>query len=230
MIKRSEKKQFTLSSILNKISKALNTTKDPIFHYKQKYGTVPPWILFKSIYFSDIVNFINLFKPAQRTRLIEKLYDINNLKVENDELPKLMMDSLFICLEYRNLAAHGGRIYNYECKSKLRFADEHSINLYGISELFFALNALKYTAPYNNLSNILSYQITRHCKMYPEDITYLGQLLNMDIQAERIVWMTKGSSKFHSDPHCSGIKNPIELSFAEAEKNGLTPCRRCCKQ
>lgn len=227
--KKKHKKQFTLSSILTKMKNTLNTTKDPISHYMQKYAIVPPWILFKSIYFSDIVNFINLFKPAQREMLIKKLYNTDELKVSADELPKLMIDSLFICLEYRNLAAHGGRIYNHTCKSRLRFAEDHGIPLYGISELFFVLTALRYSAPLDNLNSVLSYQINRHCGLYPEDTTYLAQLLNLDISAEKIVWTTKNSSKYHLDPHCSGIKNAIELPFTEAEKQGLIPCKKCCK-
>lgn len=227
--KKKRKQRFTLSAILGKLTNTLSTTKDPIYHYSQKYNSVPPWILFKSIYLSDIVNFINFFKPPQQVMLVNKLYEPSDLKIPTSELSKLLMDSLFICLEYRNLAAHGGRIYNYTCSSRLRFVEENSKNISGLSKLFFALNIFKYSAPFDNLHNVLSYQISRHCGMYPEDITYLGQLMNMNIITKKVVWTTKGSKKFHSDPHCSGIKNAIQISLEDAENQELFPCKKCYK-
>ena len=41
------------------MNKTLDTDKDPIHHYNSEHGIVPPWILFKNIYFSTIINFIN---------------------------------------------------------------------------------------------------------------------------------------------------------------------------
>ena len=55
--KKKRKQRFTLPAILDTLKKTLNTDKNPIAHYSQKYGVVPPWILFKSVYFSTIVKF-----------------------------------------------------------------------------------------------------------------------------------------------------------------------------
>lgn len=41
------------------------------------------------------------------------------------------------------------------------------------------------------------------------------------------VWVSKTGSKYHSDPSCSGMKDPSQLSRAEAESQGYTPCKRC---
>lgn len=35
-------------------------------------------------------------------------------------------------------------------------------------------------------------------------------------------------SKYHSDPYCSSMKNPIAMTKAEAESSGYVPCQRCC--
>lgn len=35
-------------------------------------------------------------------------------------------------------------------------------------------------------------------------------------------------SKYHCDPSCSNIQDPVELTLAEAEAQGYTPCKRCC--
>lgn len=63
--KKKRKKRFTLPGILDTLKKTLDTDKNPISHYAEKYGNVPPWILFKSIYFSTIINFIDLFKKRR---------------------------------------------------------------------------------------------------------------------------------------------------------------------
>ncbi len=228
--KKKRKQRFSLPAILDKLKGALNTDKDPIAHYSQKYGAVPPWILFKSIYFSTIVNFINLFKPEEQLALAEKLYDADALNIHGNSLVSLMLDTLFICIEYRNLAAHGGRTYNHECKSRLRLSMESNNRIHGFSQLLFLLNMLKYQLPFKHLSKSLNHQLNRHCSMYPEDITYLGQILNVNIVQRTPVWVASKSNRYHMDRHCCGIKNPIELELADAQKQGLHPCKKCCHE
>ena len=63
--------------------------------------------------------------------------------------------------------------------------------------------------------------------MFPEDVTYLGSILDMDIEAHHIVWITKKSTLYHNNPHCSGMKFPIETEFDTAINLGYNPCRRC---
>lgn len=36
-------------------------------------------------------------------------------------------------------------------------------------------------------------------------------------------------SKYHRDPSCSNIQDPVELTVADAEAQGYTPCKRCCE-
>lgn len=225
--KKKRKYRFSLPAILEVMRKTLDTDKDPISHYSQKYDTVP-LILFKSIYFSTIVNFINLFRPKEQIQMTTKLYDIEKLNINQETLTFLMMDTLFICLEYRNLAAHGGRIYNYNSNSRLRFADTNNINAHGFSQLLFLLNMFTYQEPYKYLDQALTQQLNRHCSRYPEDITYLGQILNIDITQRESVWVTPKSSKYHADRHCSGIKNAFEIDLTEAQKRGMSPCKKCC--
>ena len=66
--KRKRKYRFTLKGILDTLKATLDTDKDPIHHYKTEHGIVPPWILFKSVYFSTMVNYIDQFKIAQKMK------------------------------------------------------------------------------------------------------------------------------------------------------------------
>ena len=118
--KSKRKHRFSLPGILDTMKKSLDTDKEPINHYMQTYGSVPPWILFKSVYFSTITNFIDLFKFPEQKKMIERLYPNDEYNLSPNALVKLMMDTLYICMDYRNISAHGGRIYNYNSDRRLR--------------------------------------------------------------------------------------------------------------
>ena len=183
--KSKRKRRFSLDGILETMQKTLKTDKNPIFHYSSVHGIVPPWILFKSIYFSS--------------------------------------------LEYRNLAAHGGRIYNYECKNKLRVIQNTNSNFHGFSLLLLLLSFFKYSSPFEILNDALTKELNRHCNLFPEDITYLGQILNVNITISNNVWVTGRSKKYHRDKHCSGILNAKSIDVKAAETQSYTPCKKCCK-
>lgn len=225
------KEQFTLRSILNKLKSTAQSDKDPIKHYRLKYDTVPPWILFKSIYFSTIINFINLFKTTEQLAVAERLYDNNKLALSSSSLRKLMMDTLFLCQEYRNLSAHGGRTYNYEHYSNIRTSEIFPTNAYintsGFNGLLYLLSLFKYKFPYYNLKKSLEYGINKHCSIFPQDITYLGQILNINFDFKTFVYITQNSKKYHNNQYCSGIKNAKKIEYNEAVSNGYIPCKKC---
>ena len=231
--KRKRIDRFTLSGILKTMRKALDTDKDPIHHYNEEHGIVPPWILFKSIYFSTIINFIDQFKIAEQNKLIHKLYDTDSISLEEPNLRMLMMDTLYICLGYRNMAAHGSRIYNYNCPNALRipeiFGNSFSLKISGFGQLLFVLSLLNYQSPFIGLQDILNEEVNRHCSNYPQDVTYLGQILNLDIVPQAIVYVSDSSNKYHTNPHCSGIKDAYSLELEDARNQGYIPCQRCCQ-
>lgn len=231
--KRKRKPRFSLTNILDTMKATIDTDKEPIHHYKAKYGTVPPWILFKSIYFSTMTNFIDQFKPAQQKLMVSYLYDAQELKLSDDALCKLMMDTLFICIDYRNMSAHGGRIYNYKSKSRLRieeiFGKNRKINVSGLSKLLFLLSLFQYQNPYTRLRQTLESELNRHCNAYPEDVTYLGQILNVNITQQKLVWVSPKSNKYHLDRHCSGMNNAQEMNEIDAKASNYIPCQRCYK-
>lgn len=44
---------------------------------------------------------------------------------------------------------------------------------------------------------------------------------------EQMVWIPQSGSKYHSNPSCSGMDNPTQVTKSEAENRGYTPCQRC---
>ena len=45
-----------------------------------------------------------------------------------------------------------------------------------------------------------------------------------------LVWVpVKGGTKYHSNPNCSGMDNPIQVTLETAKKNNYSPCKKCYK-
>lgn len=44
---------------------------------------------------------------------------------------------------------------------------------------------------------------------------------------DTMVWIPKTGSKYHSDPECSNMKDPTQVSLSQAESMGYTPCKKC---
>lgn len=219
------------------MEETLKTDKDPIHHYMKEHGIVPPWILFKSVYFGTIVNFIDQFKDNERSAMARKLFDDNILSnLDDAHSMKLMMNILFMANEYRNVAAHGGRIYNYECKNKLRI-DEIFVNahddaeerLSGFIQLLILLRMLKYKTPFERLNTTLGNEVNRHCKQYPQDLDYLRKVTNAPFTARHFVYISGASTIFHTDQHCSGMKAAQKIEYNEALERSFIPCKKCAK-
>lgn len=231
--KRKRKHRFSLAGVLETLNNTLATDKNPIHHYQESHGIVPPWILFKSIYFSTLSNYIDQFKGPQKDELVSKLYDLSTLSLPKSSCRLLMMDTLFICQEYRNLAAHGGRIYNHVCSHTLRTEEIFGTNLdkelTGFSQLLFLLNLLNYENPYYHLYTVLDRELNRHCANYPQDVTYLAQILSIDIEPREVAWISNNSNKYHASPHCSGLTNSRKIEIKDAINQGFQPCKRCYK-
>lgn len=46
-------------------------------------------------------------------------------------------------------------------------------------------------------------------------------------EREEIVWVSNTGSKYHSNPNCSNMRNPIKETLSDAKSRGLSPCSKC---
>lgn len=44
---------------------------------------------------------------------------------------------------------------------------------------------------------------------------------------EQMVWIPQSGSKYHSNPSCSGMNNPTQVTLSEAQNMGYEPCKKC---
>ena len=100
---------YTIDAIFNKFTNILADNTQPVKHYREDYGNVPPWILLKEASFGNIVNFIKVQKGPQKRKIISLIYGFPvSLIASNADVYNMFMDTIFICLDYRNFSAHGG--------------------------------------------------------------------------------------------------------------------------
>ncbi|MGO5550059.1 Abi family protein [Lachnospiraceae bacterium LCP19S3_B12] len=221
--------RFNRESILNNLLKvARNSRAQPIKYYRETHSVIPPWILLKGVFFSDLVNLTKFFKKKERDKLINRVYPNNLQGFSEDTLKDLLSDTLFMLLEYRNLAAHGGRVYNYVPKSTIRELNARNIRK-GLPQLLSVLSFFVYQQPFHRLENTILQALNEYCSSYINDIERLKQATGLEIYTEKRVWINENSNKYHSIRNCSGSKNNKFVLLEEAENLGFAPCKRCCK-
>lgn len=181
-----------LDNILLKFNKILNDDAQPYKHYREDHHNIPPWILFKGASFGNMVNFVKLQRSNIKNRIISLMYNIPEPIVnELQEIKELFMDTLFVCLDYRNATAHGMRIYNMETKAKYRYnallhpsigiseADyRKGTGLTGIIPLCGSLQYFDNKSPLRTILAGCDMCLTAHTQLYPEDEEYLNSFIN----------------------------------------------------
>lgn len=233
--------RFSLNGILGTLRNNANSDKDPIKYYRENYGIVPPWILLKGTYFSTLINLIKCFKNPQKKQLIRKVFDIPDDAEITEPIISLFQTTLFVCLSYRNMAAHGGRIYNFsssyinktnisveilEFFPKLSILDERE----GIRQLILLLSLFKYRQPFDILNNAMTQSANTYLKKYPGDLNIFSDLLGIRFERKHMCWLNSKTKTFHTNPYCSGMKNAISIDYKEVDKTIWIPCKRCANK
>lgn len=236
----SSQQRFSLNDILETLWKNSNSGKDPIRYYREKYNAIPPWILFKGTYFSTLINFIRLFKNKEKKKLIAQIYGLADANNVTYDITTLFTDTLFICLEYRNTAAHGGRIYNYipKYEEKMKILDgffsldDIPVELeaqHGISRLLALMDAFEYKKPRDIIDAALSSEINRHLIRYPEDKNIIERAVSITIMPKYNLYISHKGKVFHVNPHCSGMTFSLAVDPDFLQNNNYIPCKKCAK-
>ncbi len=225
----SSNPKFNLRNVLGTLHANIHSGKNPIRYYREKYGIVPPWILLKGTYFSTLINLIKFLKRGQKQELMYLLLSNLNSESVDPDITSMFQTTLFICLDYRNAAAHGGRIYNFQSdySNKLKITDN-------ITTYFPALQNVETQTgihqPFRIVSKALDSEINRHLKIYPQDINLLSQSISMQINRQSYVYINEKTKIFHIKRTCSGISNAHMLPMSDDITTNYIPCKRCTTQ
>lgn len=188
---------FSLDTILSTMKKALRSSKDPIRYHREKYHNVPPWILVKGLYMNTLINFIRFQKKEVKEELIQTVYGIDAKSASLDSVKELFSSTLFLALDYRNMAAHGGRTYNFCPKTKLRLNEKLLSELQGVladpsvlqpscnlNQLLYLLSLFKFKNISLGIENALNTEASRHFSSSPNDFDYISQATGLFFKKE----------------------------------------------
>ncbi|MGG7164050.1 hypothetical protein [Clostridium ihumii] len=68
-------------------------------------------------------------------------------------------------------------------------------------------------------------------KIEAEEATRVSQENQVESQPYIVnnggVWISQTGKKYHSNPNCSNMKTPTQVSLEDAQSLGLTPCKKC---
>ena len=190
--------RINLTNTLNSIKDvANNSTKDPIKYHRDKYSNVPPWVVFKEVYFSTTINLVKFLKKKEKDELVTMFYSIdlntyNSLPVnEQKAIKDFFMASLKMLKEYRNACAHGNRIYNLTPKDLFNYNDYIILNkilnkkLYqspttGIEYLLISISCLN-MAYDDYIINAITKTVKGHQVAFPNYIDDIKKTIGLQI-------------------------------------------------
>lgn len=182
----------TLMSTMTNISKS---KVDPYKHYREEHGNIPPWIIVKKLSFGNLIWWYQLLPAACSDIIIARMFGFPVAFVKNiPDLRSVFSSLLKLYLNYRNTAAHGGRIYNHKSeKYALPYFQIFQKDILGISEadyrhgkgqsrFGFMMRSIAFMGnhdPGRELYQAAMNQLKEYLKRYPDDKNYLLETMEL---------------------------------------------------
>lgn len=182
------RKAYPIDVLLDVLKRVTHSNAEPFKHYRDNHGNIPPWIIVKKLNFGNLIWWYQLLKGNEKRNVISIMTGLDPILIE--QLPDFetgYTSLLSLYLDYRNTAAHGGRIYNHFSKvhelpynkvihTLMNISPADYRNNKGKSRLGTlakTLNIASNKTPYNELRIGLDIYINQYLELYPDEKTYL---------------------------------------------------------
>ncbi|WP_056991832.1 Abi family protein [Lacticaseibacillus saniviri] len=179
--------------VIKTFNKVNRSTIDPFEFYNRRHGNIPPWIMVKGLTFGNVLYWYQICKPEVRLQVISSMFgldeDVVNVLDPELKLKQAFGDVLDLFLTYRNLAAHGDRIYNHRSRrhrlrwspfiyrknvidiSRNKFSQGHMRSSLGA--VIACLSLFENKDPYSDLWIMLGIHIGNYLRSFPEDESFI---------------------------------------------------------
>lgn len=111
------KRRVKFISTIDQIKKSFSTNDQPTKHYAEKHNHIPPWILFKNVYFNNVVDLFTFLNQSMKEDILN---DYNLLSAVNSNIDlksKNFKKMLTIVRKFRNKIAHNSKVFNYRVEA-----------------------------------------------------------------------------------------------------------------
>ena len=104
--KRKNKLLKTLSDIIAIHSGTSDYDDNPTKYYRKNHNHIPPWILFKNVKFTTVIDLLSFLNKNEKLEIINEYPAFNSSRISNDEKLEMFKNMLSIVRKFRNKIAH----------------------------------------------------------------------------------------------------------------------------
>ena len=149
----TKKNKYTVERLIATLERAANTQDNAyINYYREQYGDIPLWVLSNVLTFGNLSKMFRVFPQSLKSKVSKNFAPLN---------PHQMEQFLSVLTKYRNVCAHGERLFTYKTVDAIadtpihqELAIEKSGNQYkyGKQDLFAVVIAFYYLLPEKDFS------------------------------------------------------------------------------
>ncbi|QPC21018.1 Abi family protein [Lacticaseibacillus paracasei subsp. tolerans] len=186
--------------MLYNFGQLLCSNDQPYKYYREHHGNIPPWIMIKNLMLGQVIYWYKLSKPEIRLDIISRMLSMDSTMIEaldeNMKIRQSFGDLLDLVLDYRNLTAHGGRVYNHrapnhELHSSLFLLRKDILNISktkhhtgyrksSIGALILTLGIINNPDPKQTISSWIDVHLAEYLKNFPQDENMLMQAMELE--------------------------------------------------
>lgn len=144
----SRRNHKIISRLISTLQRAVNTT-DYVYinYYRANYNNIPLWVLSNVLTFGNLSKMYKVFPQSLQSKICKNFGCINR---------KQMEQFLSVLTKFRNVCAHGERLFTYRTidnisdlplHQKMRIPKQGIQYLYGKNDLFAVVIAFRYLLP-----------------------------------------------------------------------------------
>lgn len=161
----------------------------PFAYYREEHQNIPPWIMVKGLTFGEVIYWYSLSKKPVRDKVIGRLLGLDPALIDSmdkdSKIRQAVGDVLALMLDYRNLTAHGGRVYNHRSKKHALRASpyllrksildtsmddfNHGRRRSSLGALLVVLRIFENPDPYATIQSWLGTHLAQYLRNYPDD-------------------------------------------------------------
>lgn len=138
-----------IDELIRKLNNLANGSTDYAYikYHKGKYGNVPLWVLINAVTLGAVSRFYMYSKPSLQSKISIDFPDLNE---------KQLGQVLSVITKFRNVCAHGERLFTYKTADsigdlvlhkKLNIPVKRNTYQYGKNDLFAVVISLRYVLP-----------------------------------------------------------------------------------